>query len=396
MANWNVKIKDADTEKEAQVDAETAVTTAPPASQRRQRRHPLKAALDEAQQLVEDDRLDDAFAAYEAILEKDPNIAMAYVGLGKVHAKRGLDDEALEHYAGALHIRKDFLPALLHSAYAYLRLGEDQKALENFQEALKVNPSVSVARLSIARIHVRQGEFDQAINWLQQALAFNPQLDSARLALGEIYLKQDDPDAALAEVDKLKDATLESFNSLLHLAGLLFKLKQYHRASDACEKAVGIAPERAECHQFLGRCYVAEKQYQKAIQAFEKSSELDPAQVAAIFGIAQVKVKIGELDEAQRLLVNLTKGDKKLGIAHRMLGELYMRKDSWEDAAAEFRAAVLHSKWLVQKHQEFEQIAEETQNSHQEAQRYAALFAELVPYEDILGEEGSNEDDTSA
>ncbi|HOE44159.1 MAG TPA: tetratricopeptide repeat protein, partial [Rhodoferax sp.] len=114
MSQWNAKVKmpsEGQQGRGAQQDRGGAAS----AGKSRAGNSDLKAALDSARALFQAKRHDEALRAFEAILEKNPDAVPAYLGIGNVHAAQGHLDDALEYYAGALHIKKDFAPAMVMS-----------------------------------------------------------------------------------------------------------------------------------------------------------------------------------------------------------------------------------------------------------------------------------------
>jgi superkiller protein 3 len=381
MALWNAKVKDAPAA--AETGARAAVV-----GERRGGARPgqpgaggadnsLKAQLDEARDMMKEQRFDEALAAYETILEKNPDAAQAYIGVGNIHARRGAYDEALEYYDGALHIRKDLPPALLMSGNAYLKKGMEDKALERFQQAVEVNPGMTQARLSMSRIYSKQGKTKDAIACLREALEYNPQLESAQLALAGIYQKEGNTEAALKEIEAVIARDPESAQGQFRYAAILAEKKDYERAIAAGRKAVAAKAESAPAHQLLGRCYLETGEHELASKAFAQASELDPTSMVAKLGTVQVKIAMNRLDEAKRILVELANGTRNLGMVHRTLGEVLMKQESWAAAAAEFRAAVLHSKRLVEKHPELKEIKLNPDEPRAAAEAYAQAFAQI-------------------
>jgi tetratricopeptide (TPR) repeat protein len=326
---------------------------------------------------MKEQRFDEAIAAYEAVLEKSPDTAQAYIGIGNIHARRGAYDEALECYDGALHIRKDLPPALMMSGNAYLKKGMEDRALERFQQAVDANPGMAQARLSMSRIYSKQGRTQDAIACLHEALEYNPQLQSAQLALAGIYQREGDTEAAVKEIEAVIARDPESAQGQFRYAAILAEKKDYRSAIGACRKAVALKADNSAAHLLLGRCYLETGQHELAAKAFAQASELDPNSMVAKLGTVQVKMAMNRLDEAKRVLVELANGTRNLGTVHQMLGELLVKQESWAEAAAEFKATVLHSKRLVEKHPELAEIELDANNPRATVDAYAQGFARI-------------------
>ena len=79
--------------------------------------------------------LEDAQAAFETALERDPKHYRARTNLGNVALERGNIDQAIEHYQLALRINENFSNALHNLGVAYRRNGEIGKSVQAIRKA---------------------------------------------------------------------------------------------------------------------------------------------------------------------------------------------------------------------------------------------------------------------
>ena len=399
MSRWNAKIKEQNPESVLGQHLGPPTGQRPVQSDGRQQggtgvTKELKEAMEGAQELMKAKRLDEALRAYEAILEKYPEAALAYVGIGNIHASHGEYDDALEYYAGALHIRKDLPPALIMSGNAYVKQGLFDKALEKYQEALEINPGLGIAQLSVSRIYVKSGKFNEAIDCLNGALKHNPQLEEARLALAGIYQRMGDTDAALKELVGVVTRRPDSPQAQFQYAKLLVAREEFKQAIDACKKAIDLKPGSAFLHHLLGRSYRGTGEYALALREYTKALEINPDMQIAKIGIVRANMERGSLADAKELLISMTKGVQNLGLTHRLLGEILMQEGAYPDAVAEFQAAVLHSKRLVETHPDLLTIQSIDGNDQITAEAYQRAFAQ-IDIDSMMTIEGSVTDFSS-
>ena len=94
-------------------------------------------------------------------------------------------------------------------------------------------------------------------------------------------------------------------------------------------------------------------------------------------GTVLVYMKQGRLAEARKLLITMTKGGKSLGLVHRLLAEVLMKEEKYSEAVAEFNAAILHSKKLVEKHPELLAITSVEGDDKKTAESYKEAFEKI-------------------
>ena len=82
----------------------------------------------------------------------------------------------------------------------------------------------------------------------------------------------------------------------------LYNLKNYDRALQAYEKALEIRPEYAEAWQGKGDVLQALQQYQEALESYEKAIQIQPNNWQAWLGRAQVFNRLGKSQEALEAL----------------------------------------------------------------------------------------------
>lgn len=347
----------------------------------------LKDALEKAQNLMKADRFNDALEVYEAILEKHPETALAYVGIGNIHARRGEYDDALEYYAGALHVRKDFPPALMMSGNVYVKQGLLDKALKIYQELLEINPNLGNARLSMSRIYARMGKFEEALDCLNEALRHNPQLEKARLARARVYQNMGDINTALKELTDAVTRAPDSPQAQIQYANLLIERGEFNLAASACEKAIAIKPDSALIHSLLGRAYLGAGQHELALHAYTKATEIDPNLHIASVGIAKANMELGNLAGAKKVLVTMSNKMWNLALVHRLLGDILMREGAYPDAIAEFQAAILHGKRVVEAYPDLLAVQPVAGDDRMTAEAYQRAFAQ-VDFESLIDREG--------
>ena len=187
--------------------------------------------------MLQTNRLSQAEKAFHAVLEINPRHAPSYVGLGRVHLRRGDLKGAEKSFRKALRKRKNYAPALnglglvfrntekmldwaikyFRRAYqadrryieAYINLAQvyreigDTKELDTYKRLVKVDPDHSDAWFQIGRIYTygeagRYRNAQKAEEAYRRQLEANPDHFGARTYLGQVLKESVRVDEALA------------------------------------------------------------------------------------------------------------------------------------------------------------------------------------------------------
>ncbi len=163
-------------------------------------------------------QLDQAQAAFEGVVARDPYSVAAREGLGDVYRAQGDVEKALELYREALDLRADF---------------ETKARLA--RKILELAPDDVETRFALAKLYVNQGLYSKAIDEYNAILKLDAGSWQAYRGLGEAYL-------ALGQPERAKDA----FKSALALdpptgqkVALYEKILEAERALVGPEGALG-------------------------------------------------------------------------------------------------------------------------------------------------------------
>lgn len=152
--------------------------------------------------------------------------------------------------------------------------GRYQEALGAYQKAFDEKPGFAECAVGIGRCNLALGQYDQALEAFKKALSLSPGLPEALEGLKEA--RQGAQQAALAgAASGESDPAVQKF---LEGEGLLAQ-GSYQRAADAFNTSTQLDPENADAWQGLGRAYSGLNEYADAIRAFRRASELKPGDV---------------------------------------------------------------------------------------------------------------------
>jgi tetratricopeptide (TPR) repeat protein len=184
---------------------------------------------------------------YQELLRRDPNSAVALVGLGRIAFLEEKPDEAVQHFEQALELEPDCAPALYNLGVLHARAEAGQaKAGGYFRRYLEVDPDGPRAAFAAERAS---------------------------------ELPAEDPEAEEA-------AKAEELDRLVQEAQALLAQGRPQDAQPALLRAQAIDPDNPVVLGALARCSVGLGQFDSAVLALRRILENDPENAAAMWTMA--------------------------------------------------------------------------------------------------------------
>jgi protein O-mannosyl-transferase len=147
-----------------------------------------------AEQLLAQNRVDDAIAHYEKAINAFPhdpavhyqlNPAIIHNALGNALARKGLFDDALIHYREAAELENDFADAHSNIAAMLVRQGHLAEAIAEYEKAVALPPEDADSHVRLAALFLQSGRADLAIAHYRRALELEPASVVARAGLSQ-------------------------------------------------------------------------------------------------------------------------------------------------------------------------------------------------------------------
>jgi Tfp pilus assembly protein PilF len=91
---------------------------------------------------LEDGQYDEAVKEFSKALDKNPEHAMAHLGLALTYMQTGKNDAALQEFNLVIEKNPELAAAIADRGILYDRLGEYQKALADYKKALELDPEI--------------------------------------------------------------------------------------------------------------------------------------------------------------------------------------------------------------------------------------------------------------
>lgn len=180
--------------------------------------------------LVQEGKLDEAIASYERSLANDKDLTEIYVPLGILYYQTGQIAKADDMLTKAIKVSPDSAESQFFFGLVRAVQGKDDEALKAFDAAVRFDPEYADAYFNIGEVRSRRSEFDKAITAYRKAVEIRPSYFEAWVGLGEAYYdKGDDAKAieAYTAASKLRNDRWQVF------AGLGESLRRSNRYTEA-------------------------------------------------------------------------------------------------------------------------------------------------------------------
>ncbi|KAH9880991.1 hypothetical protein J1614_001484 [Plenodomus biglobosus] len=195
-----------------------------------------------------DRRHDDAVKCFTRATQLDPKFAYAFTLQGHEHAANEEFDKAMAAYRNAISADSRHYNGWYGLGSVYERLGKYEVAEKHYRAAAQINPNNAMILVRIGLVLDRLKQFEPALLQFELALKLDPRSIMARFRKAQLLLKLSAPEEALHELLYLKDA----------------------------------APDDANIHFLLGRCYKKVGDRANAIRHLTVAMNLDPKSHAVI------------------------------------------------------------------------------------------------------------------
>lgn len=162
--------------------------------------------------------------------------------------------------------------------------GSYEAAVNALTRARALNPSMPTLAMSLAQIALSRQKTVEAKRYVEEALALKQDYTQALTLLAQLELQDGNIDKAIERAEAA--SVFEPSNPVTHFqVGVLkFEDKDLKGAGEALMRALSLAPDYSNARYFLGRVYVGQEEYEKALTEFREVLRLNPdnADVSAI------------------------------------------------------------------------------------------------------------------
>ena len=305
--------------------------------------------------LFDKGQLEEAEYMYKMVKKLAPSIGFIHYNLGKVYAKKGMPDKAINEYKLAITknpndaISRNNLANTIKDYYPQY----ENKAEDLYKEAMKINPRISYIYTNYGDLlQFNKGLLNDAKEMYQKAISLNPNEYKAYAGLGMLLLNN----KKFVKAKKMYKIALKIApnNNVIHYnMGLLYYLKGKDFFDDAeyhFRESIKIDPKYDLAYNGYGALLMQKNQIDKAVTMFRKAIAINPKNSSYYKNLASLLYKNGEVDEAivmYKKTVNINEKDSE---AYGDLAVLLYKNGEVEEAESMFKKAIAINQKDIQMH----------------------------------------------
>ncbi len=186
----------------------------------------LRESFQKAVELQSAGKLDEAEAAYKAILEKTPDIPEVYQNLGSVYALKKDFAAAEAAFLKGLELRPDSADIATQLARLYQDNGQPEKAMELMTKSAGANPADAKAQFNQGIFLLNAQKNEEAIAAFEAAIKADPAMTEAYYRLGALMVGQAKVPEAISYLEKYLSMNPTDAGNVAVAQGLLKAMKK--------------------------------------------------------------------------------------------------------------------------------------------------------------------------
>lgn len=300
--------------------------------------------------LEREGKLAEAEAAWSALAKQYPTNPEPLAHIGLIESKQEHYAEAIKYYRRAMALNPHMPGLQLNMGLAFFKAGDYKRAISELDPMLKAQPDNQQLVILIGMSHYGLEQFSEASPLLKQASDHDPENLTLLLTLAHSCLLARQYPCVLDAYHRLVAQNAESAEADMLVGEALDEMKDPVGAIRELRAAVAANPKEPNVHFGLGYLLWTKGQYPEAASEFQKELDNDPHHLQAMLYLADAKMQMNQMDEAQPRLEEIEKIDPNIAMQHLDLGIVYAEAGRKEDARAQFETAIKLSPKNVNAH----------------------------------------------
>jgi len=218
--------------------------------------------------------------------------------------------------------------------------GKFEQSAKLALRAIEGLPGDAEAHYLAADAWWREGRLDAAVAEYEQTLSIDPNDLAALLQLGSLLLEQGRPEPAVNYLQRAVHLAPDKADAHFLLANAMFMLEAFDRAQAEYEESLCLNSELADAHKNLGLIAIRRNQPDAAVEHFDRALDIDPADAAVHCELGFLFVETKKLELASDEFAATLLLDPDCARAYLGLGLIAEAQGNLEEAAGSYRQAL--------------------------------------------------------
>ena len=286
-----------------------------------QQEQQLQRKFQEAVQLYDSNRLDEAALRLEQLVHEYPRNFDIQELMGMVYSAEGKDAEATEHLRSAVQLKPNSAAARTNLATTLVRLHQLAPAEIEFKKALALEPADYDTNHNLGEFYVAGGKIAQAIPFLEKAHRIKPTAYDNGYDLALAYAESGKNNRAEIVVKELiaQKNTAELHNLLGEIEE---KSGNFVAAEHEYESAAHMDPSESNLFDWASELLL-HRTLDPAVQIFSEAAERYPKSPRLAIGLGMAFYSRGNYDDAVKALLKAADLDPSDARCYYFLSKAY-------------------------------------------------------------------------
>lgn len=294
-----------------------------------------------------DKRIDRAIGAAQRATRYDSANPDNHYQLAKLYMQTHRNGDARAAVMVAITLKNDIIEWHMLLGDVCAQMGMFDNSRSAYLSATSLDPESTAPLYALSRLLVLQGRINDAITNLEQALLRDPQNGAWYFELGQLYEQRGDQDMARAAYNKA--ILLDGDKAEYYRAVSKIEAKQHAKTKEPPQVATATEVVKRHAHKFaneaemflaMGDVNFEQKLYDTALEHYQSALANDMTYAPSWCRVAQTKVKLGRVKDAQNDFHQALRHDAKCVDAHGGLAAIAHKERRFADALEHLRLAV--------------------------------------------------------
>ena len=259
-------------------------------------------------------------------VKANPRSAKAHYDLAEAYADADRHDEAIAEYEQSLRLKPDDLDALRGLAGSYEGAGKIEEAIGTLRKIVTLAPNDQNSLYSLISKLTSRERYYEAMELQKRICQLEPQNEIALTTLASYAMRAGRHDQAIEAYKKASELNPKAGLPYHGLGAAYFVSGSYEKALESFKQALTVEPTYRQAYRVqyeIGRTSLALGRRAEAIEALQKSVELNPRFAEGYISIAGLNHSTSDFEQAEAMLKKALAVAPTNATALDALGEVY-------------------------------------------------------------------------